>query len=64
MEKRHGKMVLALITLVLFLTLALGAGVPGVAKPSTESQTTTMQTWDGLHGLLANPSGGSGSSAT
>ena len=62
MNNTHSKLALALVTLVVLLVLALGSVAPGMATWIPGIQFGTVDTWDGLHNLLA-PHAGGGSSA-
>jgi len=50
MENRRNRLVLALMTVVLLLVMALGGVAPGAVEP-----------WDGLEGRLVGPVCGGGS---
>lgn len=63
MRKLRGKAVLALITVMLLLVVALGPAAPS-SGGALHSQVDTAEMWETLDGLLANPSGGAGSNAT
>ncbi|MBL7065433.1 MAG: hypothetical protein ISS49_14670 [Anaerolineae bacterium] len=60
MENVRGKLVLALMTLMLLLVLALGPAAPGAAARMAEPQAGEVEVWDALDGLLC-PSAHSGS---
>ena len=60
-ENKRGKVTLVLMTLVLLLVLALGPVAPGLGARMAEPRGGTVEMWDGLHGLLADPSAGAGS---
>ena len=57
MKNRRKKLVLVLVALIVLLVLAFGAAAPTFAAHMAEPQGTVQL------GLLANPSGSSGSSA-
>jgi len=59
MENKHSKLALMLMTLVLLLALAFGPAASGVAGRVVGPRVGMV---DGLHGLLAQPFGGGGSS--
>lgn len=63
MRKARGRVVLALMTLMLLLVVALGPAAPS-SGGAVHPQVDTVQMWETLDGLLANPSGGAGSNAT
>jgi len=61
MENVRGKLVLALMTLMLLLVLALGPAAPGAAARMAEPQAGEVEMLDALHGLLCpSAHGGSG----
>lgn len=62
MKNKRDKLGLVLMTLVLLLVLAVGPAAPGLAARVAEPQVGTVEVWDGLHGLWANPIGGGSSS--
>ncbi len=61
MENKCSNWAVVLMMLVLLLVLAVGPVAPGVAARLAESQVGTVEVWDGLHGLLAEPMGGGSS---
>lgn len=62
MENKLDTLSLALMTLLLFLMLALGSLFPGLSAQLVEP-AGALETWDGLHGLWASPAAGGGSGA-
>lgn len=63
MHKVRSKAVLALITVMLLLAVALGPAAPS-SGGALHFQVDPTEVWETLDGLLANPSGGAGSNAT
>lgn len=62
MKNKRSELVLVLMTLVLFLLLAVGSMAPGVAAWVAEAQPGVVEAQDGLDGLLAPSGGGSSNS--
>jgi len=61
MESRRRKLVLALMTTMILLVLAVGALAPGVIARVALVQSDTVQVWDGLEDQLVGPGCGGGS---
>jgi hypothetical protein len=62
MKNKRNELILVLMTLVLFLLLAVGSVAPGVAAWVAEVQPGVAQMQNGLDGLLAPSGGGSSNS--
>ena len=58
MKNKRDKLGLVLMTLMLFLALALGSVAPSAVQRLAESRGYAVEVWDGSSGLLAGPVGG------